>query len=60
MVGLEIIVEVVSDIVVDVVVVDLICEVIECDWFCDELIDILDVIGKGFLVIEFLWDMLEG
>lgn len=58
--GLEITVEAVSDAAADVAAADLIREVTERDRFRDELIDILDAIGKGFSATELLWDTSEG
>lgn len=39
---------------------DLVREVIGRDEFQDELVDILDAIGKGFSASEIIWDTSEG
>ncbi len=58
--GLEITVEAVSDSAEDVRDADLVREVIERPSFQDELIDILDAIGKGISATEIVWDTSEG
>ncbi|MBO9419165.1 DUF935 domain-containing protein [Labrenzia sp. R4_2] len=58
--GLEITVEAASDAAADAAAADLIREVTERDRFRDELIDILDAVGKGFSATEILWDTSEG
>ena len=58
--GLEITVEAASDSAEDVRNADLIREVISRDEFEDELVDILDAIGKGFSCTEIIWDTSEG
>jgi phage gp29-like protein len=39
---------------------DLVREVIARDQFQDELVDILDAIGKGYSATEIIWDTSEG
>jgi phage gp29-like protein len=58
--GLEVTVEAASDAADDVAAADLVREVIARDTFSDELIDILDAIGKGFSATEIIWDTSEG
>ncbi|HQS08729.1 MAG: hypothetical protein B7Y12_02130 [Rhizobiales bacterium 24-66-13] len=58
--GLEVTVEAASDDARDVAAADLVREVIERDSFVDEVIDVLDAIGKGFSVTEIIWDTSEG
>ncbi|MBP1852695.1 DUF935 domain-containing protein [Rhizobium halophytocola] len=58
--GLEITVEAASDAKIDVEAADLVREVLDRDEFEDEVVDILDAIGKGFSCTEILWDTSEG
>lgn len=58
--ALEITVEAASDAAEDVAAADLVREVTQRDRFRDELIDILDAVGKGFSATEILWDTSEG
>ncbi|MBN9471677.1 MAG: DUF935 domain-containing protein [Bosea sp.] len=58
--GLDISVEAASDQPEDIAAADLVREVIGRDCFADELIDILDAIGKGFSATEIIWDTSEG
>ncbi len=58
--GLEITVEAAGDDEVSQRAADLIRDVIDRDGFVDELIDILDAIGKGFSATEIIWDTSEG
>lgn len=55
--GLEISVEAAGNDAASVKHADLVREVVARDGFQDELIDILDAIGKGFSATEILWDM---
>lgn len=57
--GLEITVEAASDAARDQVAADLVRELVERDTFADEVIDILDALGKGFSVTEIMWDTSE-
>ncbi len=58
--GLEITVEAATDAAEDVAAADLVREVIGRDAFADELIDVLDAVGKGFSATEILWETTEG
>lgn len=58
--GLEISIEAASDNAEDVKDADLVREVIDRDEFQDELIDVLDALGKGFSATEIVWDTSEG
>ncbi len=58
--GLNITVEAAGDDSRSVEMADLVREVIERDGFEDELIDVLDAVGKGFSATEILWDTSEG
>jgi len=58
--NLEIVVEAASDKAEDVRDADLVREIVERDVFRDELVDILDAIGKGFSATEILWDTSES
>ncbi len=58
--GLEITVEAAGDDAASVAAADTVREVIDRDGFEDELIDILDGIGKGFSCTEILWDTSEN
>jgi phage gp29-like protein len=57
--GLEITVEAAGDDAKSQAAADLIREVIGRDGFEDELIDILDAIGKGFSCSEIIWETSE-
>lgn len=54
--GLEVTVDAASDKPRDVEAADLVRELVERDTFADEMIDILDAIGKGFSCTETIWD----
>jgi len=54
--GLEITVEAASEDAGDIEKADLVREVIGRDEFQDELIDILDALGKGFSATEIVWE----
>ncbi len=58
--GLEITVEAATDAARDQDAADLVRELVERDTFADELIDVLDAIGKGYSVTEIIWDTSEG
>jgi len=58
--ALDISVEAASDKADDFAAADLVREVIERDSFADELIDVLDAVGKGFSATEIVWDTSEG
>ena len=58
--GLEITVDAASDAATDTAAADLVRGLIERDQFRDELVDILDALGKGFSATEILWDTSEG
>lgn len=58
--GLEITVDAASDAAEDVEAADLVREVTDRDQFRDEIVDILDALGKGFSATEILWDTSEG
>lgn len=57
--GLEITVDASGDDAASVKAADLVREVISRDGFEDELIDILDAIGKGFSFCEIVWETSE-
>lgn len=57
--GLEISVDAAADDATSVRAADLVREVIARDGFEDELIDILDSVGKGFSCTEIVWDTSE-
>lgn len=57
--GLDITVEAASDKADAIKHADLVRSVIERDAFQDELIDMLDAIGKGFSATEIIWDTSE-
>ncbi|MBN8916630.1 MAG: DUF935 domain-containing protein, partial [Rhizobiales bacterium] len=54
--GLEITVNAASDKPRDVEAADLVRDLVQRDTFQDELVDILDAIGKGFSVTEIIWE----
>lgn len=58
--GLVISVEAASEDPRDVAAADLVREFINRDTLADELIDVLDAVGKGFSVTEIGWDTSEG
>lgn len=58
--GLEITVEATGEDAESVRDAELVREVIERDSFEDELIDILDAIGKSYSATEIIWDTSEG
>ncbi|WDR00739.1 DUF935 domain-containing protein [Devosia sp. J2-20] len=58
--GLEITVEAASEDAEDEKAAELIRDLIGRDEFQDELIDILDAIGKGYSASEIIWDTSEG
>ncbi|MGY5789063.1 DUF935 domain-containing protein len=58
--GLEVTVEAATDAPDDVKAADLVREVVSRDCFQDELVDILDAIGKSFSATEIIWDTSEG
>lgn len=58
--GLDISVEAAGEDADSVRDADLVREVIGRDDFMDELVDILDAIGKSFSAIEIMWDTSEG
>lgn len=58
--GLDITVKPAGDDAKSLEAADLVREVIERDGFEDELVDILDAIGKGFSCTEIVWDTSEG
>ena len=57
--GLEISVEAAGDDAKSIAAADLVRETIERDGFEDELIDVLDAIGKGFSCSEIIWETTE-
>lgn len=57
--GLEVTVEAASDAAIDQEAADLVRAFIERDTFADELVDVLDAIGKGYSVTEIIWDTSE-
>ncbi|PWR17643.1 DUF935 domain-containing protein [Zavarzinia aquatilis] len=57
--GLQITVEAAGDDAQSVADADLVRAFIDRDELADELIDILDAIGKGFSCTEIIWDMSE-
>lgn len=57
--GLEVTVEAASDAAIDQEAADLVRAFIDRDTFADELVDILDAIGKGYSVTEIIWDTSE-
>lgn len=57
---LDITVEAISEDPRDVAAADLVREFIARDTLADELIDILDAVGKGFSITEIGWDTSEG
>lgn len=57
--GLEVTVEAASDAPIDQEAADLVRAFIERDTFADELVDVLDAIGKGYSVTEIIWDTSE-
>ncbi len=59
-VGLEITVEAAADDADSVADADLVREVIGRDDFQDELVDVLDAIGKSYSATEIIWDTSEG
>lgn len=59
-VGLDITVEAAGDDEECIADADLVREVIARDDFQDELVDILDAIGKSFSATEIIWDTSEG
>lgn len=59
-VGLDITVEAAGDDEDSIADADLVREVIARDDFQDELVDILDAIGKSFSATEIIWDTSEG
>lgn len=58
--GLDISVVAASDDPEDVAAADLVRAVIDRDCFQDELIDMLDALGKSFSATEIIWDTSEG
>ncbi|MBW8320127.1 MAG: DUF935 domain-containing protein [Arenimonas sp.] len=58
--GLQINVEAAGDDAESIRDADLVREVIGRDNFQDELVDILDAIGKGYSATEIIWDTSEG
>lgn len=58
--GLDITVEAAGDDAASVRAADVVREVIARDGFEDELIDVLDAIGKGFSFCEIIWDTSAG
>lgn len=58
--GLEISVEAGGEDKASEAAAQLVRDVIERDSFADELIDVLDAVGKGFSCTEILWDTSEG
>lgn len=54
--GLEVTVDAASDAARDVEAADLVRAFVERDTFADELVDVLDAIGKGFSVTEIIWE----
>ncbi|TIW27747.1 MAG: DUF935 domain-containing protein, partial [Mesorhizobium sp.] len=57
---LEITVEAGGEDAESVAAAQLVRDVIERDGFADELIDVLDAVGKGFSCSEIIWDTSEG
>lgn len=57
--GLEITVDAAGDDAMSVRAADIVREVVSREGFEDELIDILDAIGKGFSFSEIVWDTSE-
>lgn len=58
--GLDITVDAASDAAGDVGAANLVREVIDRDAFEDELIDVLDAVGKGVSATEIIWDTSES
>ncbi|WP_085025583.1 DUF935 domain-containing protein [Ensifer aridi] len=58
--GLEISVEAAGDDAESIADADMVREVVGRDSFQDELVDILDAIGKSFSATEIIWDTSEG
>lgn len=58
--GLEITVEAAGDDAESEAAAQLVRDVIGREGFADELIDVLDAIGKGFSCTEIIWDTSEG
>lgn len=54
--GLEISVEAASDSAADIAAADLVRSFLDRDELADELIDILDAIGKGWSATEIIWE----
>lgn len=57
---LQITVDAASDAAEDVAAADLVRDWIERDTLQDELVDVLDAVGKGYSVVEIIWDTSEG
>jgi phage gp29-like protein len=58
--GLDVTVEAASDDPDAVKMADLVREVVDREEFADELIDILDALGKSYSCTEIIWDTSEG
>lgn len=58
--GLDITVEAASEDPDDVAAADLVRNVVDRDCFQDELIDMLDALGKSYSATEIIWDTSEG
>lgn len=58
--GLEVTVEAAGDDALSVRAADLVREVIDRDTFTDEMVDVLDAVGKGFSCTEIVWEASEG
>jgi phage gp29-like protein len=54
--GLKVIVESASDSPEDSAAADLVRRVLAGDWLADQMMNIMDAIGKGFSVLEIIWD----
>jgi phage gp29-like protein len=56
---LEVTVEAASDSADDVANADLVKDFLERDCLAAELVDVLDAVGKGYSLVEIVWDMSE-
>lgn len=54
--GLKVIVESASDSTEDSTAADLVRRILAGDWLADQMMNIMDAIGKGFSVLEIIWD----
>lgn len=54
--GLKCITEAASDLPDDVLAANLTARVLSTDWLADHLLNIMDAIGKGFSIMEIIWD----